>query len=358
MLLVAHLLQRPDDVAIYEDGTFQPSLTVEMVERLVKSPQRFALKSFEQDTSRAQILAAIAKVTASLGVGGLSTTTRSGLRNETVLAVAAPLLNLVRGMNLYTRRTSLLSPQALAVRDLLLKAREPDQLLLVDLPAACGSEGPTWRKPSAAAIDKFARVLRRSLRELQHAYERQLFQVRDWLAESFSESADLGTLRKSLSARAEQIDDKVIDGKLKAFIFNVTDDSTDREGWLGRIGLAITGKSDSGFVPASRGSACRSASPEVRGRVHGSARHLHNAGGRRSHPGAVLRRRCCRLLPGACLRVPEGCREGRRRAPGPRCVRLAAPRRATSFPGAARHHVGSTCTPDHEQEGQWWPVTR
>ena len=243
VLLVAHLLQRPDDVAIYEDGTFQPSLTVEMVERLVKSPQRFALKSFEQDTSRAQILAAIAKVTASLGVGGLSTTTRSGLRNETVLAVAAPLLNLVRGMNLYTRRTSLLSPQALAVRDLLLKAREPDQLLLVDLPAACGSEGPTWRKPSAAAIDKFARVLRRSLRELQHAYERQLFQVRDWLAESFSESADLGTLRKSLSARAEQIDDKVIDGKLKAFIFNVTDDSTDREGWLGRIGLAITGKS-------------------------------------------------------------------------------------------------------------------
>ena len=243
VLLVAHLLQRNDDVAIYEDGTFQPSLTADLVERLVKAPQRYALKSFAESGSRAQILAAIAKVTAGLGVGGLRATTQAGLRNETVLAVAAPLLNLVRGMNLYTRKTSQLSHQALAVRDLLLTAREPDQLLLTDLPAACGFSGADWKKPSAATIGKFGAALKQALDELQHAYERQLFEVMDWLAESFHEAADLDSLRKSLGARAEQIDDKVIDSKLKAFIFNVTDETTDGEGWLGRIGLAITGKS-------------------------------------------------------------------------------------------------------------------
>lgn len=243
VLLVAHLLQRPDDVGIYEDGTFQPSLTVDLVERLMKSPQRFALKSFENSGSRAQILAGIAKVTVSLGVGGLRTTTQKGLRNETVLAVAAPLLNLVRGMNLYTRKTSHLSERALAVRDLLLTAREPDQLLLTDLPAACGFAGESWQRPSTTAIGEFSAALKTVLDELRHAYEGQLLEVMGWLAEAFHEAPDLVTMRKSLAARAEQIDDKVIDTKLKAFIFNVADDTTDGEGWLGRIGLAITGKS-------------------------------------------------------------------------------------------------------------------
>lgn len=243
VLLVAHLLQRPDDVAIYEEGTFQPSLTADLVERLVKLPQRFALKAFESSGVRAQILAAIAKVTVSRGVGGLRVTARKGLRNETVLAVAAPLLNLVRGMNLYTRKTSRLSERALAVRDLLLTAREPDQLLFVDLPAACGFSGVAWNKPTGVTIGMFSAALDGALEELQHAYETQLLEVLGWLAESFHEAPDLVSLRRSLRVRAEQIDDKVIDRKLKAFIFNVTDESTDGEGWLGRIGLAITGKS-------------------------------------------------------------------------------------------------------------------
>lgn len=240
VLLVAHLLQRNDDVAIYDDGTFQPSLTADLVERLVKAPQKFALKSFEESGSRAQILAAIAKVTASLGVGGLRSTTQRGLRNATVLAVAAPLLNLVRGMNLYTRKTTQLSPGALAVRDVLLTAREPDQLLLVDLPAACGFTRAAWT--SASSIGKFGAALKSALDELQHAYEQQLLEVMSWLADAFHEPNELEPLRRSLGVRAEQIDDKVIDTKLKAFIFNVSDETTDGEGWLARIGLAVTGK--------------------------------------------------------------------------------------------------------------------
>lgn len=241
VLLVAHLLQRNDDVAIYEDGTFQPSLTADLVERLVKAPQKFALKSFEESGNRAQILAAIAKVTAGLGVGGLRSTTQTGLRNQTVLAVAAPLLNLIRGMNLYTRKTTQLSPGALAVRDVLLTAREPDQLLLVDLPAACGFAGAGWKK-SAPSIGKFGATLKAALNELLQAYERQLLEVMGWLADAFHEPNELESLRRSLGVRADQIDDKVIDTKLKAFIFNASDETTDGQGWLARIGLAVAGK--------------------------------------------------------------------------------------------------------------------
>lgn len=242
VLLVAHLLQRNDDVAIYEDGTFQPALSADLVERLVKSPQRFALKSFASSGSRAQILSAIAKVTSSLGVKGLSTT-RKDLRNQTVLAVAAPLLNMVRSMNTFTRKTSNLSEQALAVRSALLDAREPDQLLLVELPTACGFSGPKWTRPTTATINAFAEELGTRLEELRRAYEGQLLEIRDLLAEAFDRRADVGALREAFRVRAEPLEGKILDPKLQTFIFNATDETTDEQVWLGRIGLAITGKS-------------------------------------------------------------------------------------------------------------------
>ncbi|MHA7247904.1 hypothetical protein [Arthrobacter tecti] len=243
VLLVAYLLQRNDDVAIYEEGTFQPSLTPDLVERLVKAPQRFSLKSFSTRGNRVQILSAISKATASLGIGGLSAMSSQTLRNETVLAVAAPLLNLVRSMPTYTKRTSNLSEQALAVRKALLDAREPDRLLLNELPEACGLEDSEWKNPSADTVAKFGRALHSSLEELRGAYERQLLEIRDLLAHAFDRAADVAALRKALQVRSEPLQGRVLNPKLQAFIFNASDESPDDVGWLGRMGLTLTGKS-------------------------------------------------------------------------------------------------------------------
>lgn len=177
-----------------------------------------------------------------MGVPGL-TTTRKDLRNQTVLAVAAPLLKMVRGLNTFTRKTSNLSERAMAVRAAILNAREPDQLLLVDLPAACGFSAASWARPTAATINAFADELHIRLEELGHAYEAQLQEVRDLIAEAFDRRADVESLREAFRVRAEPLDGKILDPKLQTFIFNATDDTTDPEGWLGRIGLAVTGKS-------------------------------------------------------------------------------------------------------------------
>ncbi|MCX8456271.1 hypothetical protein [Paenarthrobacter ureafaciens] len=243
VLLVAYLLQREDDVAIYEDGTFQPNLAVDLVERLMKAPKRFALKSFGSTGNRVEILSAISKATASLGVGGLSTLGTKRIRNETVLAVAAPLLNLVRSMPTYTKRTSNLTAQTLAVRAALLGAREPDRLLLVELPAACGFESQAWENPSRSSIAKFGKSLQLSLTELREAYERQLLEIRDLLAEAFDRPSDVRNLRKVLQVRCEPLQGRVLNPKLQAFIFNAADETPDDAGWLGRMGLTLTGKS-------------------------------------------------------------------------------------------------------------------
>ena len=61
VLLTALLLQRIDDVAVYQEGTYQPSLTADLLERLVKSPDRFAVKRFKLTGNRLQFLEAVAR---------------------------------------------------------------------------------------------------------------------------------------------------------------------------------------------------------------------------------------------------------------------------------------------------------
>ncbi len=49
----AALQARSEDVLVYEDGTFQPRLGPEHIERLMKTPERFAVKRLALDGARA-----------------------------------------------------------------------------------------------------------------------------------------------------------------------------------------------------------------------------------------------------------------------------------------------------------------
>lgn len=242
VLLTAFLLHRVEDVAIYEDGTFVPSLTSDVVERLVKAPQRFALKSFSTVGARGRIMAAVGKAIVELDGAGAHTLSASRLRNETVLVVAAPLLRLVRRLPKYSLQTSRLSTRAQAVRAALLGAREPDRLILVDLPAACGLSGEVWKSPDDSTLTTFSNELAVALAELRGAFDQQLQEVGGWLAEEFGRPPETTPteLRAHLRYRAEPLDGRVLDPRLRSLVFNAVDTDADDRGWLGAIGMALS----------------------------------------------------------------------------------------------------------------------
>lgn len=240
VLLTAFLLHRSQDVAIYEDGSYQPALTIDLVERLIKAPQRFALKSFDTAGARSKHLAAISSATTRLQGGGRSLTTNK-LRNSTVLAVAAPLLRLARGLPEYTLLTPFLASHTLAVRKVLLEAREPDRLLFDALPTACGMElNKRTRAVSDTDLSTFTERLQRALDELQEAYNEQLRQIGMAIAAELDHPDDLGKLRSALQYRAGVLEEKVLDPKLRSFLFNASDDGDSDIAWLSAMGLAIS----------------------------------------------------------------------------------------------------------------------
>ncbi|MFN2505378.1 MAG: hypothetical protein ABR540_14335 [Acidimicrobiales bacterium] len=234
VLVAAVLLHRHDEVAIYQDGTYQPQLTADLLERLVKAPERFALKSFEAAGARRALLGALGE---SLGVATLG----RRRRNPSVVRVAAPLLGALRGLPDYALHTTSLSSDTVAVRAALLDARQPDELLFTALPEACGVAAyPAGAKSVPADLDVFLDRLAAAVDELRQAYPRLIEDSATTLAEALYLPIEMSELRADLRARARRLDGQVLDPRLRSFLFIAMDSELDDEQWLEAVLLNVS----------------------------------------------------------------------------------------------------------------------
>ncbi len=137
VLLAAALLYRDEDVMLFEAGSYVPRIGPEHLERLIKTPERFAVKRLPADSLREEVLVGLAKAV------GATTADSTDPRNRSALAVLRPMISIVRGLSDYARSTERINPMAQQVRKALLETREPDELLFTALPDACRRRAAT-----------------------------------------------------------------------------------------------------------------------------------------------------------------------------------------------------------------------
>ena len=192
VVVVAALLERDKEVALYEHGSFVPGLTPSVAERLLRSPEAFEVRQCRVAGVRLEVFQQLA------------TSLLSGKRdNPSVLDIVRGLVRFALGLPVYARRTGSLSETALRVREALITAREPAQLLFQDLPRACGLE-PFKKKERQSRDDsaRFADRLRECLHELQEAYPRLLERIERDLSNVLGLPASSEELQHELTARA------------------------------------------------------------------------------------------------------------------------------------------------------------
>ena len=240
VIVTAALLARADRMAIYEHGTFQLGLSADLSERMVRNPEHFEVKHFANVSGRRRdALNALAKcfgVDASLG----------DRRVGNVLAVTLYLASRMRRLEQWTRRTSHLSAEALAVRDALNEATEPDVLLFELLPVALGYEpiAPGRKRAdmptagSAGLYSSFASDLARCIDELTFRCRNMIEELRDDLLAAAGERT-----RLAVSGPAVGLVDEVLDRDMRAFVLALSNDVYDDDrDWMASIATVVAKK--------------------------------------------------------------------------------------------------------------------
>jgi len=244
ILLAALLLYHVDDIGIYKDGTFIPVLGPEHFELLVKDPSRFSVKYFEIVGLRSQVFIELETVLKSPNAK-----TSTGVRNASLLAIAKPLFGFVRQLPEYTRSTKCLSAATLKVLQVLQTAQEPDELLFVSLPKACGFDpmaaGEEENEQTAKA---FRKKLVQCIHEIQTAHDNLLSDCQKHLYEAFGVRSREANLREDLRVRASYLVGQCIDPMLRYFVTKAVEEDSSNRDWLEALVRIVADKHPKGWV--------------------------------------------------------------------------------------------------------------
>jgi hypothetical protein len=233
VLLCAALLALDSEVALYEEGTFIPRLTVAVFERLLRTPARFSVQRWKVAGVRMAVFERLSQLL--LPPDGERE--RSGSQ---LLSVVRPLCRVASTLNEYAKSTSSLSPSAKGVREALLRATKPDHLLFVDLPAACGFPPfEAVKAKKSSAVDQFIESLRAALAELRGRYANLVRDITSFIAQSFSVTGDTGAVRHILAERAARVEQWVADPRLKSFVGRLLDQHLSDEGWVESVASLV-----------------------------------------------------------------------------------------------------------------------
>jgi len=236
IFLIAALVIQSDEIALYEHGTFKPRLTDDLIERLLRNPQNFALKHFASRTgSRAQVLNSLTK---QLGIK--PTTGRSGDPTASVLGVVSHLVAAVAAVPPHIQRTTHLSSQTVAVRKQLLEATEPDELIFKAIPKALGLEAVPVREEYAES-KKLVLRLGKVFDQINGAYPALLGNLRSELSEALRVRVPSERLQQHLADRAIQLEGQIINPNLKKFVAAVKTGPEGDDQWIEHVAMNVAG---------------------------------------------------------------------------------------------------------------------
>ena len=232
LLFVALYAARAGELSLYERGSYVPLPDLATFERLLARPEPFALRLSRADGARRLVYERLANA---LAPRALSQPVQPAL-----LAVALPLLRMLRGLPEFSRQTRQVSEQAQALRRALREARAPDELLFERLPVACGLPPFRADEPEGAGrVDAFATALRESMQELQAAYPRLLQRLAERIGASFGLRASGAAARAELQARHAAIAETTNDPQLRALGVRLETADADDEAWVESVAALV-----------------------------------------------------------------------------------------------------------------------
>jgi hypothetical protein len=235
VLLAVTLAHYHLQLALYEEGSFVPRPSAAVFERICRSPEKFELQRFRIVGPRAEVFQRYAEMLSKAGA--------NPGENADLLAIVRPLVRLVKDLPDYVGKTMSLGLPAQKILGAIRDARQPDRLLFLDLPLACGA--PTFEsrgKVDSRQVESYFEVLRAGLAELQRAYPQLLADLERLILHAFGQTGRLDVFRKELEHQARLILNVAVDAKLKSFLLRAIDNSVEKQTWLESIATLLAGK--------------------------------------------------------------------------------------------------------------------
>ena len=212
VLSVAFILSQQEKLAIYREGLFKARFDDVDVDYLAKDPSSIQIRWMDLSDISRRLLSEMAAI-----VRDLDETNR--LTQLEPIDVARGLVAIYDQLPQWTKRTMRLSANAVRIRDMFKRARDPNKFLFDDIPETLGED---ISQIDENALQQVVNNVRDGLTELVRAYPSMLHRLRDTLLSELDVHNISPQSLTELRDRALNIRQIVGDFKLEAFIGRIS----------------------------------------------------------------------------------------------------------------------------------------
>ncbi len=217
---IAVYLKNKEEIAVYEDRFYVPYFTIEHLERFLKRPDTFTFQQFK-----------IEGVTRSF-LQEYENSLLDGKKAPNAPKLFQAMSVFMQDIPPYTKQTKNISEVAQKVRNAFKNNKSPQDLLFEKLPKACGFD-----KDNA---DGFGEVVKKSLQEINNAYQKMVDSQIGILAEKLNiNKQKKGQIKTKLVEYGQNLQTYTIDEQTTKFINAISLNHNDEKSYFERMLMSI-----------------------------------------------------------------------------------------------------------------------
>lgn len=213
VLLLDFLSKNKDKLAVYEKYQFELRITQLLFDKMMFAPENFELQKtvFEQSSVLEDISVLLLPK-----------------KSNNILEITKGLIIFIRNLEKYTLNTERLSEKAIKLRNAVINAKEPINLLTVDIPRIIQG------KKLKDCDDEFYSIFENTLNELKNAVNNMVQEINNFTLKAF-----ICKDRKELSDRFKNIEEYIGSQEMKTLYSNITNEDVSDKFWIERIATYV-----------------------------------------------------------------------------------------------------------------------
>jgi hypothetical protein len=228
------LFIRKGDYALYSEGVFKPYIVQQELYLITRNPQHYEVKSFELNDLRLSFFNKYREL--------LKQDNSDKLNVNSFIESIRPILLTFKDLTPYAQKTKRISKEAIAIRQSIQYAQDPEKVFFDEFPKALGFDTSSLLE-SDKNFDDYIYKFQETLDEIQDAYNELLNRIEKFIvSEIIGKKCDFESYKKELAVRFNGLKEHQLLPSQKTFIQRINSPLNDRDSWLASIGQTLIGK--------------------------------------------------------------------------------------------------------------------
>jgi hypothetical protein len=222
---------RYEDLALFQDNTYIPNIDAGTLDLLSHHPEKFEIRKYDIQGVKLNLFHKYRSF--------IQRTSDVKANTQTFIETIKPFLQFYKGLPEYTKQTKRLSAEALAIRNAVATAREPETVFFFAFPAALGYSMEDLNN-NENAIEAYIQALQNAVRELRTSYDELINRIEAVLQKEIGlEGKPFEEYVKVLQTRYKNLQAHLLLPQQKVLYNRINSQLDDRKAYLESIAQVL-----------------------------------------------------------------------------------------------------------------------